>query len=336
MKSYSLSLRSLYLSFFAVLLLLVACRQDNSPGIGYQQLTISDSITGTEIEVALWYPTDEPAKRERIEYLTANLAMDALPKGNRGLIVLSHGFAGSSLSHSDTAIHLAQNGFLVATPIHPDLMGVESDNPQLDPLVMRPRIISLLLDQILDNAEFKHTFDHQHIGIIGYSIGSYTALATLGGQPAITGLAEYCGSVPSDDLLCADWAEARFDVIADQLNFEPDTRIQAAVLLAPAYIPLFTQESLASVEQPIKIYQAEHDEELVEPYHTEQLRNILPQQPEHKLIADAGHFVFLSICPSRLKRNMPHLCVDPEGVDRKVVHDELNASILQFFASSFE
>ncbi len=316
---------------------LAACTQNQNreANIGYRQFTLSDTLTEAEVEVALWYPTAAPAKQERVGSLTADLALDADPNQTEGLIVLSHGFAGDSFSHSDTAVFLAQSGFLVATPTYPDLAGVESTDPEADPLVMRPRITALIIEHLLNDDTFKNSFDPQNVGVIGYSIGAYTALTTMGAMPTFDNLGPYCENVPTDEILCADWAEARFSAIDNRIESQADLPIQAGVLLAPAYGPLFNAQSLEAVDVPIKIYQAEQDEELVEPYHTAHLISTLPQSPEHALIADAGHFVFLAPCPSSLKNRMPQFCTDPESVDREAIHEKMNAEIAQFFTDAF-
>lgn len=324
-----------YFFILALALLLAGCGSGESSGVGYQEVMISDPITEAEIEVALWYPTLDASSNRRLGPFKENLAMDAVPHDSKGLIVLSHGFAGDSLSHIDTAVYLAKHGFFVATPTHPDLMGLKSGSPQLDLLVMRPRVIPLLLDYLLAEDPFKKTLAQKSVGILGYSIGAYTALSSVGGQPTFDGLADYCREVPTDELLCAEWSKARFDAIANQIDFDRDIRVKAALLLAPGYGPLFDKQALSNVNVPIKIYSAELDQELIEPFHTESYKNNLPVLPEHEIVASAGHFVFLAPCPDRLKKRVPQFCVDPDGVDRKAVHEELNAGFVEFFLKAF-
>ncbi|ARN73783.1 alpha/beta hydrolase family protein [Oceanicoccus sagamiensis] len=325
----------LYFLALVFILILAGCDQGVLSGVGYQKVTVSDPVTNSKIEVALWYPTLRASRNKRLGPFIESLAVDAVPDDSNGLIVLSHGFAGDSLSHIDTAIYLAKHGFFVATPTHPDLVGLKSNNLQLDPLVMRPRVVPLLLDFLLEEERFKNTLAHKNIGILGYSIGAYTALSALGGHPAFDGLADYCNKVSIGDVLCAKWSKARFENISSQLNFERDTRIQAALLLAPGYGPLFDKQALSNVNVPIKIYSAEQDQDLPEPFHTGSYKNNLPIPPEHEVIANAGHFVFLAPCPDGLKKKIPKFCVDPDGVDREVVHGKINAGIVDFFIKTF-
>jgi hypothetical protein len=50
-----------------------------------------------------------------------------------------------------------------------------------------------------------------------------------------------------------------------------------------------------------------------------------------RVIAGAGHYVFLPRCPPAMAADSPPLCVDPPGIDRAHVHDLLAADAVAFF-----
>lgn len=300
--------------------------------VGFKSLQVSDPVFHDNIEVAVWYPTRAKAQDESIGPLTLHLAVGAeMPASSKGLILISHGFSGNAFGHNDTAQHLASLGFVVASPTHPDLQGLKSGKPKLDPLVARPRQIQLVIDELLKHPSFKKSLRPNRIGIIGFSLGTYTALATIGAKADLSGLASYCAINSKDFLLCSPQARHRLSAIAPDLIPQHDNRISAAVLLAPAYGPFFSDESLSTVKIPIQLFAAEQDTELDNQYNALHFEENLPNGTSLEMIKDAGHFVFLAPCPEKLKRAVPFLCEDNESVDRVAIHQKLNRDIAGFF-----
>jgi hypothetical protein len=58
----------------------------------------------------------------------------------------------------------------------------------------------------------------------------------------------------------------------------------------------------------------------------------LPTAPDFKLLAGAGHFVFLAPCNEEQIAAMPALCTDADGVDRKDIHRNLISEAGRFFS----
>ncbi len=300
--------------------------------VGLQEVEITDPVSEHAVRAALWYPTAEAQGQARVGPAILPVARGAEPaSAERGLIVISHGFAGSFLGHIDTALALAANGYFVLTPTHPDAPGLAAGKPELDPLVARPRHLRLLLDKVLDAPHYQNRFPQQRIGIIGYSLGAYTALAAMGGRPGLDELDGYCAAQPEDELLCTSAAKQRLAALKPHLGIEPDGRFQAAVLLAPAYIPLFSEARLASLATPLLVFSAEQDRELNNAYHAERIARLLGDRAEHQRIAKAGHFVFMAPCPDALKQALAALCVDSPDVDRAAIHQTMNHRISEFF-----
>ena len=183
--------------------------------VGFQMLQVADSIVDNNIDVAIWYPTKLKAKEESIGVTTLVIAKDAKPiRSVRGLIIISHGFAGNFLGHNNTAQFLAKSGYVVATPTHPDWQGLRSATVEFDPLVSRPRHIELIIDKLLSLRQFKARSLRKRIGVIGFSLGAYSAISAIGAIPDLTVLPAYCEVEPDDELLCAAQARQRFDAIS--------------------------------------------------------------------------------------------------------------------------
>ena len=89
-----------------------------SAGVGFQHLTIEDPGKAP-VEVGIWYPTDAKPSDQRIELGLQPVAPDAPVAGQRlPLILISHGHGGSDAGHVDTAIALANAGYVVAALTH--------------------------------------------------------------------------------------------------------------------------------------------------------------------------------------------------------------------------
>lgn len=94
---------------------------------------------------------------------------------------------------------------------------------------------------------------------------------------------------------------------------------------------MFSSEGLKDVSVPVQLWRAEHDERATFPYNTEAVFGALPEKPDYQLVADAGHFVFLTPCTERQARAVPALCRDEGGFDRVAFHETFNADVLAFF-----
>jgi predicted dienelactone hydrolase len=300
--------------------------------VGFKNIQIFDPVIQYDIEVAIWYPTQDKAKQESIGPEILDVARDARPlDSSQGLILISHGFSGNFLGHNDTAQFLARLGYVVAAPTHPDLQGLKSGKPAFDPLVIRPRHIQLLIDELLNHPSLKTKFRQSRVGVIGFSLGTYTALTAIGAKPDLSGLAEYCAVNIKDALLCSPQASRRFSTIAPNLISQRDNHIGGAVLLAPAYGPLFSEKSLADIDIPVQLFSAEKDLELDNQYNVWHFEKFISNTAPAEVIKDAGHFVFMAPCSERLKQAVPLICEDSKSVDRIAVHQKLNLGIAKFF-----
>jgi predicted dienelactone hydrolase len=83
--------------------------------VGFQQLSVPDP-PGKALSVAIWFPSvGEPVwvsvgPFQQIVVREGTITGTKLP-----LIVISHGTGGSGVSHYDTALALASEGFVVAS-----------------------------------------------------------------------------------------------------------------------------------------------------------------------------------------------------------------------------
>ena len=100
--------------------------------------------------------------------------------------------------------------------------------------------------------------------------------------------------------------------------------------MAPNAAP-FTDEALAKVAVPVRVYGAERDDLTLVRYHAERLAKALPPQTEYILVKGAGHFSFVATFPGVLRLVAGEAAKDPEGFDRDALHASMNPEIVGFF-----
>ena len=149
-----------------------------------------------------------------------------------------------------------------------------------------------------------------------------------GAQPDLERLRSYCQERPDDRDACTTQGE----LIADRDDLVPiaDPRVGALLLMAPLSL-MFGRQTLADVHVPVLLYSGDKDQ-LVDPdKNADALARKLPVEPEFKVLAGAGHFVFMAPCNDEQKALMPDLCTDAQGVDREDIHRNLMNEAGVFF-----
>lgn len=233
----------------------------------------------------------------------------AAGSGECRLVAISHGGGGSHQLYSSIARHLAGRGFAVVLPEHPG--NNRRDNSlqgTLQNLEDRPRHLVLAMDAVRDDAELGPRLRRGWAAVVGHSMGGYTALAVAGGRA---------------------YSERR-----EWVEVEPDPRVRALVLLAPATGWFMAPEALRSIELPILLLEAEHD--LITPaWQGELVVNGVadPAQVTRRVVPNAGHFSFLTPFPPSMIRPDFAPGNDPPGFDRVAFHRELPLEVSGFLES---
>lgn len=280
---------------------------------GCRRVELADDETGATFPVLVMYPTESPQRPENLGPYRADVAMNApVAAGSYPLAVISHGTGGSHLLYRGLAAHLARHGVVAALPEHP--RNNRNDNTLAGTaanLANRPRHLRLVIDWAYGDVVGPY-LRAGAVAIVGHSLGGYTGLALAGGRPV---------AFPH---------ETR-DRQSRPVEVRPDDRVAALVLLAPATAWFMTGGALDAVRVPVLMLTAEHDEH-TPPWHAEIVRNGLPAETpvEHRVVANAGHYSFLSPFPEKMTGPAFPPSQDPHGFDRPRFHDELNADVLAF------
>jgi predicted dienelactone hydrolase len=295
---------------------------------GFERVTVPDP-NGAALEVGIWYPSEAAASSQQLGTYTQSVAPGAPIAGrNLPLIVMSHGSGGSFEGHYDTAIALAEAGFVVAAVTHTG--DNYRDGSGFTHIENRPRHIKVLVDYMLAAWPMHDLIDALRIGMFGFSAGGFTALVAVGGVPDMTKVAPYCAAHP-DEWACQKAKEYSAHPPVPPDAFVHDARIKAAVIAAPALGFSFSPEGLSKVTAPIQLWRGDSDELLPHPRHAQNVYDGLPAKPDYRVVPNAGHFAFLAPCTPMLRQYAPEMiCRDPAGFDRTAFHATFNASVVEF------
>ena len=317
---------------------------------GWRQLNVPGvAPSATPIPVALYYPTQAPARQIPMGPFTVNVAIQSPPEASfKGLIVISHGTGGTELGHTSLAQALAQHGYLVAALRHTgdnwqdrSLLQTSSANY----LAQRPQQVSRVIDALLSNPQWADRIAKDakgpRIGVLGHSAGGYTALALAGAQPDPTRMAAHCASHRGDDpIFCSvgrstplsSPAAAPSSPIAAMPPLR-DNRVRAAVVLAPMAV-VFSAQSLAAIRIPTAIYDAELDRFLVPRFHADWVAKNAPDA-QRRQISNASHFAFMDTANMPIGSEDGDISANPPGFDRQAFLQQLGLELPAFFDKAF-
>lgn len=301
--------------------------------VGLHHMTLADPVDRRPMQALAFYPAIGKPRSSRIDGYPVEVAEEAtVATGRFPLLVLSHGNTGSPLALHYLATALARRGFVVVAVVHPgDNARDHSRLGTLSNLYGRPLQVSAAITAARDDALVGPYLDEGKVGVIGYSAGGETALILSGARPDLDRLRQYCLERPND----ADACKTHGILIADRSELAPqaDPRVGAVMLMAPLSLQ-FGRHALAGVQVPALIYSGDSDQLVAVDRNAEALARKLPVTPDYRLLAGAGHFVFMAHCDAEQYARMPALCKDAEGVDRRHIHHSLERETAAFFSQA--
>lgn len=284
---------------------------------------------GQRLEIGVWYPSASTPAAVAFGPTTMTVAMNAPIHGSAlPLIVISHGTGGSLFGHADTAIALADAGYVVAALNHTG--DNYRDQSRALYVMDRPLQVSRVIDHMLRTWPEHERIDPSRIGVFGFSAGGFTALVDIGGVPDFASIGPVCKAHPQD-YACRLIAASDRPLPEPAATGAADRRIRAAVVAAPALGFAFGREGLKDVSVPVQLWRAEDDVVLPQPRYAEAVRAALPQAPDYHVVAHAGHFDFLMPCSAALAANVPDICTSEPGFDRAAFHQDFDRAVVKFF-----
>ena len=281
--------------------------------VGLRRIQVLDERSKAPFPVLLFYPTTDKAQPFALGPYTIEVASGgAVADGVKPLVVISHGSGGTPETHRGLALHLASFGFVVAAVEHPgNNRHDNSRDRSVANLTGRPRHLRDAMDAVLSLPDLAAKLPPDRVGLIGHSMGGYTALALAGGEPH---------TLPEVE-----------DQPKEMLNVPHDPRVKALVLLAPATPWFLAAATLSNVTQPILLVTGEKDT-ITTDIHAQIVNRGLPEGSPliHQIIDNAGHFSFLAPFPAHLATPDFAPAQDPEGFDRPAFHAALYADVQRF------
>lgn len=269
--------------------------------------------------------------------------------GRRPLIVLSHGTGGSAAMLAWLGESLASAGYIVAAVDH---HGNTSNGSELVAAGFvlwweRATDVSRVIDRILADSLFGPRVDAGAIGVAGFSLGGYTALALAGARTSVATPETFCRSADRDatcepqpefpDVIAA-YAKVRDDAVvkaslARETHSFLDARIRGVYTIAPVG-RMFTAASLSAIRVPVRIVVGRDDRTAPAVTNGQYLANHIPGA-QFRLLSGAGHYTFLAECAPAGKTQRPDLCQDSPAVDRAAMHQSVAADAVTFFSQVF-
>ncbi|MEO1095054.1 MAG: alpha/beta fold hydrolase [Cyanobacteria bacterium J06638_28] len=257
------------------------------------------------------------------------------------VIVISHGVASNRQTFAYLAKHLASHGYAVAVLDHADtnteklerfLTGLEGP-PDSQTLLNRPQDISALLDVLEQKAEAQPELQGltlEAVGVLGHSLGGYTALAAAGAQLQRQQLVEVCGDTVAEQPLLnlSMLLQCRFLELPETATFDvTDDRVQAVMAINPLTSHLFGSEGMESLSVPTLLVAATDDyfvpalPEQIEPFES------ISAEDKYLVVVENGtHFTPLDLDEEVLP--VPDFLVGPDPAAAKPA---LQALTLAFF-----
>ena len=179
------------------------------------------------------------------------------------VIVISHGLASDRSRFESLARHLNSYGFAVAVPQHPGsdyqqfqslLKGEVKDLFEPEQFIDRPQDITALLNHLekLNPSDFNNQLDLKNVGVIGHSLGGYTALVLAGATLDFTQLKTICkqSDIPLNPSV---FLQCRALELPDNNYKLKDSRVKAIFVLNPVNSIILGKSGLSEIKIPVFI-----------------------------------------------------------------------------------
>jgi len=351
--------------FIAVLFALTGCKTPTEPLVSETKVGMStlsyeddsrlswDKSGPRPLITSVWYPSQTADEMELISFPAANPVFVAgfaaqnaeIETGQRyPLVVLSHGTGGSSLQMMWLGRELAKSGYIVISIDHHGNTAAEA---RYDPRGFRmpwhrAMDVSAVLDKFIVDEKWGPLVDQSRISMVGFSLGGYTAISLAGGITDLAHWEDFCAS-PIRDATCDPQpeyptADAEFRALLSQTpelvedldrssDLFLDERIGKYILLAPAVVQLFSQESLSQIETEMLVIVGHSDDIAPSATNAEVLAQTA-KDTEIQFLQDADHYSFLNTCTEFGRSNVP-VCKERQ-TSRSDLHALTISAILNF------
>ena len=286
---------------------------------------------------------NDPNRASQNRSFLADIYLPIPPQTNAPLIVISHGLGSDRTTYAYLARQLASYGFAVAVPEHPGsssqqiqalISGGANEVTAPTEFVNRPLDIHYLLDQLetlsQTDPRFAGRINLKQVGVVGQSLGGYTALALAGAEINQKQLAQDCQN--ADTLNLSLLLQCRALQLPPTEPTFRDDRVKAVIAINPIGSSLLGKTDLSKIKIPVLIISGTAD--TVAPALPEQ---ILPftwlQTPDKYLMLLEGgtHFSTINAPTAASQNNQVQLPPEVIGPNPKLAYLYLKAIGTAFF-----
>ncbi|WP_232230541.1 alpha/beta hydrolase family protein [Alteromonas sp. RW2A1] len=244
-------------------------------------MTMSGEMVKRKLTLEVWYPasestelaiySDETRSGKSFE-IQADAYRDApimATDENYPIVVISHGYTGYRTLMHYLGEHLASHGYVVAAIDHTDSTNKDVNFAESPYSGFPSTLLNRSRDQVFTlNAISQHNFfadevDETRAGVIGYSMGGYGAMSTVGGCYAFndTTAATFTGT---QDPATVQLVKAALNTCAGGKPSSDDTlpAWKAALALAPwgGQQQLFDTKSISNINVPVLFVAGDNDD----------------------------------------------------------------------------
>lgn len=313
----------------------------------------------------IWYPAAAGSKLKAPDFaapliqkyfVSYPLASDAAISAELQrypLVVLSHGNTSLALSLDWLGYYLASHGYIAAAVNHHGNTAAEPNGPIAQGFGAeweRPRDLSVRIDKLLRDPFFGPHIDANRIGAAGHSSGGATVLESAGAIFDPNQIQAFCKTNRVADPNCdpPPMIRDQLERFAALTKTDPvveaslkrsnlpykDPRVKAVFAMAPAIGVGHTDASLRAIQIPVYIVAGRADDLTPLPTNAERFANLIPTATLTILPGMVGHATFGSLCTPLGLKDTGWGCRDENGVNRALVHDEVEQLALLFFQST--
>jgi predicted dienelactone hydrolase len=176
------------------------------------------------------------------------------------VIVISHGIAEDRMTFAYLAEQLASYGFLVVNLEHPvgdanhlrQYLSGSVSAPAATELLDRPRDVTFVLDELQRQIPSHSAFqflDLQNVGVIGHSLGGYTALTVAGATIDFDRVKRACN--PNRSLNLSTLLQCRANDLTPDRDLLQDPRVKAIFAINPLGSTMFGQSGISQIKVPV-------------------------------------------------------------------------------------
>jgi len=259
------------------------------------------------------------------------------------LIVISHGLGSNRQTFAYLAKQLASYGFAVVIPEHPGsntehlealLTGRTSQVTEPIEFINRPRDIKFLLDELEHlshhDPRYQGWLNVQQVGVLGQSMGGYTALVLAGARINLPQLNEDCAD--TNRLNLSLLLQCRVRELPPAPPDLHDSRVKAVLSINSLGSSLLGQNGYNQLNLPVMLVASGAD--TVAPALTEQIRPFTWLSTPNRyllLLQNGTHFSAIDVPPSdRVTVSLPPQVVGPNPA---IAHRYLEAITVAFFGT---